>query len=960
MAGRGLGSLLAAAIALGCCAPAALASESLRLTMVEHSPAMIESLEDNGFDVGYVAGDTEAAVYLDDFSEAQLRADGYKIGDVVADEHNFEERKAEIAATTAAEALAAEVAANGLTKTAKAQGAVNVPGKVVIQRSYTFSNYAGRFLYVEAHNKDHTDTAGPAMSFTYTGPNGTSQVYSLSNSSITPDGGDAAIGGNKIRDTDAGAGAQYMYHRGLVLLRGADATLQPNQISVRVADVNGAFDTATPVEWTGKALPPRVAGFQKDFISKYMDPTEVYNRMDELTRDHGDIMQAINLPHKTAGYQRQANAVLEGTTVSPSATTGLFPNPSTGTSAANIASRSRAVQLFSKALGHEGGNNITAELKAPAAGTANAPLSITVTDGVWEEVDPADTNAADGFARIQVPVKDITVNLATDAGGVVTTTAKQVVDAINAHPAAQALVTAYTFANNAGDGVVVPTPSRSYNFPLGTSNTGQTYTSSRARLLDGIRGGTVYWTGNATATPPTLARTDSRYVTRGPFQPKVYRIGKDRSNNAVGVFLYCQQHAREWVTPITCVETAQRLVKNYATDPTTKEYVDKLNVFIIPSVNPDGGHAAFHENSVQRKNLTNYCPITESTGGAGSRFQWGVDLNRNNTVGTLFDGYDGASTSCTSETFTGPAEASEPEIRNEHWVADTYKGIKFANNIHTHGGYFMWAPGAYKDAGRETLPAPNIGIENYFFEVADTILSHIRSSRNTAILPQRVGPIADTLYSAAGNSSDEGYYKRGIIGYSFEAGAQRITVNETTGAISRTAVGFQPCFAGPGTNGGQGATCTTGNPPVPNPLMVNEGHDSTMEFAEGNYGMIQGALEYHEDATAPQTTIEYSAAESGGEPINFRFNWVNEPAVIYYTTDGSDPVVVPDDKTTEINESCANTSATGTRCYNNQGPRMPGEVLTAYGPRRPHRQVDGRGHQGQPRGGQVAAAPRRA
>ena len=63
-----------------------------------------------------------------------------------------------------------------------------------------------------------------------------------------------------------------------------------------------AFDTATPVEWTGKALPPRVAGFQKDFISKYMDPTEVYNRMDELTRDHGDIMQAINLPHKTACY----------------------------------------------------------------------------------------------------------------------------------------------------------------------------------------------------------------------------------------------------------------------------------------------------------------------------------------------------------------------------------------------------------------------------------------------------------------------------------------------------------------------------------------------------------------------------------------------------------------------------------------------------------------------------------
>ena len=128
---------------------------------------------------------------------------------------------------------------------------------------------------------------------------------------------------------------------------------------------------------------------------------------------------------------------------------------------------------------------------------------------------------------------------------------------------------------------------------------------------------------------------------------KVYRIGKSRDNSAVGVFLYCQQHAREWVTPITCVETAERLVRNYATDPTTKEYVDKLNIFILPSVNPDGGHYAFHDGSVQRKNMKNYCLITATTGGIGNRGAWGVDLNRNNTVGTLFDGYDGASTSCT-------------------------------------------------------------------------------------------------------------------------------------------------------------------------------------------------------------------------------------------------------------------------------------------------------------------------
>ena len=114
----------------------------------------------------------------------------------------------------------------------------------MIQRAYTFTNYAGRFLYVEAHNKLHGDTTGPAMSFTYTGPNGTSQVDNLSNSSISPDGDDAALGGNKIADGDAGAGARYMYHRGLVALRGADANLQAGQITVRVADATGNFDTS--------------------------------------------------------------------------------------------------------------------------------------------------------------------------------------------------------------------------------------------------------------------------------------------------------------------------------------------------------------------------------------------------------------------------------------------------------------------------------------------------------------------------------------------------------------------------------------------------------------------------------------------------------------------------------------------------------------------------------------------
>jgi hypothetical protein len=827
----GFAAVLGVALSVGASAPALAVDEQQRLIKVTaDSAAKIAMLEDE-FDVGYVGEPTEAAVYLDAEQEALLRARGYRLGQVIEDQSTWEARKREIAAANEREAQTRQLARQGAAAPlAKSKSAVAPPGETVIQRAYTFTNYAGRFLYVEAHNKAHTDTTGPAMSMSYAGADGVFRpAYNMSVNSISPDGGDAQIGGNKIADGDAAPGSRYMYHRITVPLRGADANLAAADIRVRVAAASGSFDESGVTEWAASSLPPRVANFQKDFITKYMDPTESYARLDQLAAQYPDIAEVIPLPNPTEGYQRKAMAMMAGTT-----------QPDANPDAANAP---LAVQLFSKAWGHEGGNLLTAEFKHPQA--PNSPLSV------------------------QVSGMDIVVNLATGADGALTSTAAQVRDAINASAAASALVTAYTYNSNAGAGIV---PAR-----------------GKTQLSDYL---------NAPA-----------HVQRGPFNQRVLRIGKVRDGSKIGVFIYCNQHAREWVTTITCVETAERLLRNYATDPTTKEYVDNLNIFILPSVNPDGGHYSFYDRPSQRRNMKNYCPLGGTGGNVGNRGNWGVDLNRNNSVGTLFDGYNGASSSCTNDTFSGPFEVSEPEIRNEHWIVDTFPNIKFAINIHTHGGYFMWSPGAYIREGRVTLPAPNIGIERYFFDVSETILSHIKSSRNTVILPQRTGPIADVLYSAAGNSADDQWYRRGIVAYSFEAGAQRISVNPETGAIVRRDVGFQPCFAGPGTQGGTNPANTCGTPENPDPLMVNEGHDSAMEFAEGNYGLIQGALEYSRDTTAPDVEIEASADKATAPPIHWRFKWINESSVIHYTTDGSTPTL---------------QSPT----YNNQGPRRPGEILT--------------------------------
>ncbi|MFD0855895.1 M14 family zinc carboxypeptidase, partial [Actinomadura adrarensis] len=345
-------------------------------------------------------------------------------------------------------------------------------------------------------------------------------------------------------------------------------------------------------------------------------------------------------------------------------------------------------------------------------------------------------------------------------------------------------------------------------------------------------------------------------VSRQPFQVQALRIGKKRDGSQPGVFLYCQEHAREWVTPITCVETAERLLRNYQKDPTTRKLVDNLDIFIVPSVNPDGGHYSFYDFNMQRRNMTNHCGPVDSD--PARRNSWGVDLNRNFSVGSVYDGYSGGNTNCRSDTYAGPSELSEPEARNEVWLTQRFPNIKFAMNTHSYGGYFMWPPGAYKQAGRESLPYPDLGTETYFWAASNHILSKVQDWRGTAIWPGRTGPVTDVLYSAAGNSADEHWYNRGIIGWDFEVGAD--IYNPETGRFS--AVGFQPPFA--------------------------EGHQEAMEFANGKIAILEVALAYAKDRTPPRSTLAVTGRDGTGTKFTFQHS---EPATIYYTLDGSRPTL---------------------------------------------------------------------
>lgn len=552
------------------------------------------------------------------------------------------------------------------------------------------------------------------------------------------------------RRTDYG---EYLYHL-------MELPVEEIPSTVTVESNLGGTATSKVTEWLGADLPEPGDHYVSEFIDSYMTPIELDEKMDQLAEEFPDLVEIIEMPHETNGYRRHAQATMGG-----------FTNT--------------AVSVTSNDWGHEGGNDIEVEFVDP--GTEDASLQLTIENNL------------------------ISVELATNSTGGLTSTASDVVDILNDQ--ASDLVSAATYRGNSGTG------------------TAQLWSST---LSDGL--------------------SAPEYVSRDPQTVRVIRIGKDRDGSNPGVLAYSQEHAREWVTPLVTIETAERLLRNYAHDSDTKKLVNNLDIFLIPSVNPDGANYSFYDFNLQRKNMTNYCGPGEASD-YGARNNWGVDLNRNHSVGSIWDGFVGASSSCTSGSYSGPAINSEPEAQNLVWLGEEFTNLEFGMNIHSHGGYFLWSPGAY-DQTRTTLPRPSAGEEAYYWQASEQILSRIQQHRGTAIRPTRTGPIPDVLYSAAGNSADYFWYEQDIYTWNFEVGAQLWNGNNWV------STGFQPDYE-------------------------TEGHDQALEFSNGLIGLFEVALDYAQDNKKPKSSAEPGSGKYS-EPVDVTFE-TSEPATIYYTLDGSRP-----------------------------------------------------------------------
>jgi hypothetical protein len=218
------------------------------------------------------------------------------------------------------------------------------------------------------------------------------------------------------------------------------------------------------------------------------------------------------------------------------------------------------------------------------------------------------------------------------------------------------------------------------------------------------------------------------------------RITKDVDlPNDRPVFLVdAQHHAREVMTAEIARDMIDYLTSRYATDSQVRTWVDSVEIWIVPVVNPDGAAWVFSSDSNWRKNRHPSCP---------------VDINRN--YGFNWNACAGSSGLCSDETYRGSAPESEPETQGMVQLFADRRPF-FSLSYHSYGQYLLYSYGCVDPNEKGVMDG-----------IAQSLNSILVKDNGTAG-GWLTGPIWSTIYSADGGSSDTAYGRYGAYAYTIE------------------------------------------------------------------------------------------------------------------------------------------------------------------------------------------------
>ena len=205
------------------------------------------------------------------------------------------------------------------------------------------------------------------------------------------------------------------------------------------------------------------------------------------------------------------------------------------------------------------------------------------------------------------------------------------------------------------------------------------------------------------------------------------------------------QHAREWISPMTTMYIADMLADAYGVDPMVTMLLDRVEVIVIPIINPDGYEYTYAPGGYRfwRKNR-------RVNGGACD----GVDLNRN--WGSDWNGGESTSTDPCSDVYVGPSSMSEPEVQALADYCLSHGNIRAQIDFHSFSQLIL------EPRGYTTVPPPDFDELHALGGLMSDAIFSVHGQNYVHDNPCNI------LYCASGTLIDWPYDTYGAMAYCIE------------------------------------------------------------------------------------------------------------------------------------------------------------------------------------------------
>jgi len=207
------------------------------------------------------------------------------------------------------------------------------------------------------------------------------------------------------------------------------------------------------------------------------------------------------------------------------------------------------------------------------------------------------------------------------------------------------------------------------------------------------------WLDDIVSANPDIAST---YIAGKTYENRNLKVLKLKQPSATrSIWVDCGIHAREWISPATCVYMVDKMIKEFRAGKRDEaDLLSKYEFHILPLMNPDGYEYSQTSYRFWRKNRN---PNRGSS-------CVGTDLNRNSGYQWMTGG--SSSNKC-SDIYAGPSANSENEIKAVQKALNAKLGNWDAYlTLHAYGqwiftpwGYTSMVPADYNDLLRKA----NIG-----------------------------------------------------------------------------------------------------------------------------------------------------------------------------------------------------------------------------------------------------------